>query len=287
MPPVLLNRQRCPFDGFGNWIAGDAFNGRWALMGTVANVELGAVQRAGEKRSAQASFGKLSIAMRAVVGDGVQRARHSADNDSMRPQLSEHLHLVVGQRREIAEFYCSFVHRLHLRFLGTLPRRVAAMDSNSDTLWAINHALGMYCRGIDRLDAALVLSAFHPGAILINYRPEPLTIELFAQGAMASLEKRFTATQHRISNVNAEIIGDSAKVETYVLAYHVEASEGGPRLHTFNGRYIDRFERRNDEWKIAMRTLRCDWTRIETIDEPMPGAWVASGRAGSPDPLDD
>ena len=161
------------------------------------------------------------------------------------------------------------------------------MHANSDTLWAINHALAMYCRGIDRLDGALVASAFHPGAQLIDYRAEPLAIELFVEGAMVSLGKRFTATQHRISNVNAHIDGDFAKVETYVLAYHVESVESGQRLHTFNGRYIDRFERRNDEWKIAKRTLRCDWTRIEAIDETMPGAWVASGRAGSLDPLND
>ena len=145
----------------------------------------------------------------------------------------------------------------------------------------------MYCRGIDRLDATLVVSAFHPGAELINYRPEPLLIEAFVEGVIASLANRFTATQHRLSNVNADIDGDHALVEAYVLAYHVETAADGQRLHTFNGRYIDRFERRDSEWRIAKRTLRCDWTRIETIDETMSGAWVASGRAGSPDPLDD
>lgn len=161
------------------------------------------------------------------------------------------------------------------------------LEGSSDTLWAINHALGMYCRGIDRLDGALVASAFHPGAMLIDYRAEPLSIEMFVEGAMISLAKRFTATQHRISNVNADIDGDAAKVETYVLAYHVESTEAGQRLHTFNGRYIDRFEHRAGIWKIATRALRCDWTRIENIDETMPGAWVVSGRAGAPDPLND
>jgi hypothetical protein len=163
----------------------------------------------------------------------------------------------------------------------------AHMESNSDILWAINRALGMYCRGIDRLDATLVASAFHPGAELINYRPEPLLIEAFVEGVIVSLGKRFTATQHRLSNVNADIDGDRALVEAYVLAYHVESTSDGQRLHTFNGRYIDRFERRHDEWRIAKRTLRCDWSRIESIDETMNGAWVASGRAGSPDPLND
>ncbi|MFT4989401.1 MAG: hypothetical protein ACI9BK_002175, partial [Acidimicrobiales bacterium] len=50
------------------------------------------------------------------------------------------------------------------------------------------------------------------------------------------------------------------------------------KLHTFNGRYIDRFERQSDVWKIATRTLRVEWSRIETLDETMGGAWVESGR---------
>jgi hypothetical protein len=32
--------------------------------------------------------------------------------------------------------------------------------------------------------------------------------------------------------------------------------------------------------------LRNDWSRVETIEAPMSGSWVASGRGGTPDPLD-
>ena len=39
-------------------------------------------------------------------------------------------------------------------------------------------------------------------------------------------------------------------------------------------------------WRIAQRTLRNDWSRIETIEATMTGSWVRSGRGGSPDPLD-
>ena len=152
----------------------------------------------------------------------------------------------------------------------------------------ITDALLSYCRGIDRLDRGALLAAFHPGAMLLDYGPDPLPIEAFADHALGSLEKRFTATQHRMSNTAIEIEGEQALVETYVLAFHLEASdtpEGADRLHTFNGRYIDRFEWRRGPWLIAERTLRVDWTRIETVDETMGGSWIASGRAGSPDPL--
>jgi SnoaL-like domain len=154
---------------------------------------------------------------------------------------------------------------------------------------AIHTALLTYCRGIDRLDGAMVASAFHPGAELVDYGPQPLTIETFADYAPGSLAKKFVATQHRISNVRIELddARTSAKVETYVLAFHVQDVDNIRLLHTFNGRYIDRFEERNGAWKIAKRVLRNDWSKVETIDAPMSGTYVASGRGGSPDPLDD
>ncbi len=152
---------------------------------------------------------------------------------------------------------------------------------------AIEDALRSYCRGIDRLDGAAVAAAFHPGAELVDYGPDPMTIEVFVEHALGSLERKFVATQHRLSNVSIDIDGTSARVEAYVLAFHVEDTGDGRLLHTFNGRYIDRFEQRGGAWKVAKRTLRNDWSQVEPIDATMSGVWVKSGRAGSPDPLDD
>jgi len=152
---------------------------------------------------------------------------------------------------------------------------------------AIEDALRSYCRGIDRLHAPSITAAFHPGAVLVDYGPTSSTIEQFADYAVAALGKRFAATQHRISNVTIEIDGDHARVETYVLAYHVEEGDGGRRLHTFSGRYIDRFEERDGAWKIARRTLRNDWSNVVPMGDPMGGTWVASGRSGTPDPIFD
>lgn len=149
----------------------------------------------------------------------------------------------------------------------------------------IHDCLLSYTRGIDRLDGALVAAGFHPGAMLHDYGAEPMTIEQFAEHAPGSLQRKFLATQHRVSNVAIELRGDHAVVETYVLAFHVDEVDGSRRLHTFNGRYIDRFEERDGAWKIVKRQLRNDWTQIEPISEPMSGSYVPSGRGGSPDPL--
>ena len=149
-------------------------------------------------------------------------------------------------------------------------------------------ALLSYTRGIDRLDKERVISAFHPGAILNNYGPEPMSIEDFVEYALPSLKQRYSATQHRVSNIRIEIKEDRALVESYVLAYHVKSSESSKQLHTFNGRYIDTFALRDAHWKISERFLRNDWSKVDDITEEMAGSsvWVKS-RRDADDPIYD
>jgi len=167
------------------------------------------------------------------------------------------------------------------------------MDETHEARKQIGDALLSYTRGIDRLSAADVLAAFHPGALLNGYgSAEAMPVEAFADYAVKALGERYVATQHRLSNTRIEFAdnGLRATVETYVEASHAEAAadDGSQRLHTFAGRYIDRCSPGDDGvWRIAERTLRNDWSKVETIAEPMRGAYIPSGRGGSPDPLDE
>ena len=152
--------------------------------------------------------------------------------------------------------------------------------TNSEARQAIEAALLRYTRGIDRLDGELVASAFHPGAMCVDYGADPMTIEDFVTYAIPRLGSAYSATQHRVSNVAIDLAAGamSAICEAYVLAFHVQPGDPSPNLHTFNGRYIDNFEKRDGEWKITTRTLRVDWSRVESIDEAMGGTWVQSAR---------
>ena len=156
----------------------------------------------------------------------------------------------------------------------------------------IMDALLSYTRGIDRLRARDVVAAFHDGALLHGYGPEPMAVEKFAAYAVESLGNKYVATQHRMSNTRITFTdgGAGALVESYVEASHAEppAADGTQRLLTFAGRYIDRCTPGDDGvWRIAIRTLRNDWSKVEVITEPMRGAWVASGRGDTSDPLFD
>ena len=64
-----------------------------------------------------------------------------------------------------------------------------------------------------------------------------------------------------------------ANVETYFTAFHLVRPRSDPLSgdqafdnemdYFVGGRYIDRFEQREGEWKIVQRTGMTDWVRIE------------------------
>lgn len=116
-----------------------------------------------------------------------------------------------------------------------------------------------YCRGCDRLDKELVMSCFWPGAVDIHVgkggKMYTGTAEEFFDGEWEGF-KEFTASQHHLCNHLCEVNGDKALAETYQFSIYWKAPGDDPRLNWFNSnRYIDRFERRNGEWRIIHRTL--------------------------------
>jgi len=155
----------------------------------------------------------------------------------------------------------------------------------AEQLIAVQKRLLAYTRGIDRLDAALICSAFHPGAVLEGYGSEPSTIEKFVEHAIPGLRAGFSATQHRLANISVEDCHDHLFVESYVLALHVIPRDDDlDQLCTFAGRYIDRFEYSEKDWRIVKRILVYDYSSIETLGEKMRGQWNFGARDRS-DPV--
>ncbi|MBW2424076.1 MAG: nuclear transport factor 2 family protein [Deltaproteobacteria bacterium] len=121
---------------------------------------------------------------------------------------------------------------------------------------AIHDVIVRYCRGVDRMDREMLLSAYHPDAIddhgLFVGGPEE-----FADYFMAFHGEQQSATQHVITNHYCEIDGDTAHCETYWL--FAAMNRQGPELSLGGGRYIDRMERRDGRWAIAQRKCLYDW----------------------------
>jgi len=143
---------------------------------------------------------------------------------------------------------------------------------------AIYEVVLRYCRGVDRLDMDLLRSCYHPGAV-----DHHTGFEGEREAYVAWVEpllRRLTSTQHMLGNHLVELDGDLARSETYGTAFHLaDPSIPGSESFTTGFRYVDRFERRDGEWRIAERFAVREWTRPETDQRPrQPGEGTAGAR---------
>lgn len=130
----------------------------------------------------------------------------------------------------------------------------------------IHEVLMRYCRGIDRCDLDLVLSAFHEDAYDNHTGKAELAYERFPK-VLKVAESNVKRTSHNICNEFVEVRGDVAASESYLLAYHRIEDHGREMDWLLGGRYLDRLERRNGEWRIAYRTVVFDWERFDEVGE--------------------
>lgn len=151
---------------------------------------------------------------------------------------------------------------------------------------AIRRVVLRYCRGIDRLDADLVRACYHPDATDEHGSFRGGVAE-YVEWAFRLL-RRYGSTFHLIANQLVDVAGDVALAESYGIAFHRGRGTDGafePSRNLITGfRFVDRFERRGGEWRIAHRVATTEWSRVD--DEP--GRWPVPAhlRAGSRDRTD-
>lgn len=120
---------------------------------------------------------------------------------------------------------------------------------------AILDCMRRYCRGVDRRDDDLIRSVYHPDALddhgAFLGGPE----EFIEWGRQRAINGPI-ATQHHITNHSCEIDGDTAHAETYYI-YSVRARD--ETVGTAGGRYLDRLEKRDGEWRIVQRYCTVEW----------------------------
>ena len=149
----------------------------------------------------------------------------------------------------------------------------------SRAVLAIQRCLLDYCRGVDRCDADLLASVYHPDATDDHGSFVGLGVD-FARSVTAHLLRRTLSTTHFCSPPHIVFTSErTADVETQVLAWHRCRDDDGEYLEKFGGRYFDRFERRGDDWRIAHRALTHDWDTVERITNAFAsGTFVPSPR---------
>jgi hypothetical protein len=151
--------------------------------------------------------------------------------------------------------------------INTIEARLRLVEDKQ----AIHDVIVRYCRGVDRSDPDLVLAAFHDDAtdnhfgVVLPFREAIGTLKAARSGGGSPPSK--TTSMHNICNVLIEVDGDIARCETYVIVIVRIPQDGGAVDWMHAGRYVDRFERRNGEWRIAYRTVVYD---LERFDEVVP-----------------
>ena len=145
---------------------------------------------------------------------------------------------------------------------------------------AILDCIKRYTRGADRHDEALMRSAFWPDA-RISYG-NPMSREEFIPYLNYDAHGSRAATQHHVTGQLIEINGNTAHSSGYVI-YSSQMprdtdadtiGQGSPGHALVNlptpfgsGRYLERYERRNGEWKILVREYVEDASvSMKTVD---------------------
>ena len=148
--------------------------------------------------------------------------------------------------------------------------------------------LTRYCRALYRADVDLMRSVYWEDGI-DDHGVFKGNAHEFSDFIIKEIQNWFEVTVHSISNVHMEYYGDVMCTESYLTAYHkvigekekIEAVQGseyysrlnlaevGDTHHVFfyGGRYVDRLEKRDGEWRIALRRVVMDWNYTQSIPD--------------------
>ncbi|WP_426574604.1 nuclear transport factor 2 family protein [Aquihabitans sp. McL0605] len=139
--------------------------------------------------------------------------------------------------------------------LVRLGRDVQDLKDRADVLGCVTR----HASGCDRHDAELITSTYHPDGVdehgaAVNVGPG------YADWANAVHGATSANHLHHITTHRCEIDGDAAHAESYVMVTLLSPDEAAATVMC--GRYLDRLERRDGEWRIALRraTLELAYT---------------------------
>lgn len=139
----------------------------------------------------------------------------------------------------------------------------------------IRKVLSRYARAIDSKDRDLVRTCYHDDATDDHMR--------YSGPAKGYIDQLWTGrpyrmTHHFLGNPAIDVDGDVAHVETYCMSTHIlDRDEIGPeRVWLLWVRYEDRFERRDNEWRIAARVVHFDGDLVQ----PVTSTEIPRGRPG-------
>jgi ketosteroid isomerase-like protein len=157
-----------------------------------------------------------------------------------------------------------------------IDRRLTAIEDREQ----IRTLLYRYARGVDRAEVARTHDLYWEDGILA-FGPQPIVAHENMEAMTREHAARvLDATHHMFGNILIDLRGDHAFVESYCVAHHrtfpdresneraigeewtdAQDSPDGVNELVIGFRYLDRFEKRGGEWRVAHRRFVFDWSR--------------------------
>jgi len=126
-------------------------------------------------------------------------------------------------------------------------------------------------RGHDRHDDELMTSVYYQDGI-DEHGPNVNLGRDYAKWANGMHESAFSDHLHNITTHTCEIDGDVAHCESYVMG--VMRMRDEKTIALMGGRYLDRLERRDGSWKIAVRRCTIEWAFTAQASVMQSGAFA-------------
>jgi hypothetical protein len=148
---------------------------------------------------------------------------------------------------------------------------------------AIHEVMVRYCRGLDRLDADLIASVYHADAV-DDHGGRTFSGPDIGRGIVEwSRELKVVMGSHHMTNPTVRLDGDAAACESYYSGFMLERHDDGTqRTLQMVGRYLDRLERRNGEWRISARAVVPEMVQYLSSDASGPHWHVDAAQDSDP-----
>lgn len=151
--------------------------------------------------------------------------------------------------------------------IGELLATVRQLKDRQDILDCIQRE----SRARDRQDSEQIAACWWPEGV-DEHGAYTHRMPDYAERANQGHRMNFHMTSHNITNHLCEIEGDTASCESYVIGglRWLDDKERSGKTSIAFGRYLDRLEKRNGEWRMLVR--RCTIELTADAD----GSWVHS-----------
>jgi hypothetical protein len=130
--------------------------------------------------------------------------------------------------------------------LADLRARVAHLEDRA----AILDCIARHARGCDRHDVDLINGTYWPDGV-DEHGHATNSGEEYGSWANATHAATTKVHTHNVTTHTCEINGDTAHAESYVIV--VLLARDGRTASFISGRYLDRLERRDGVWRLALR----------------------------------